>query len=215
MALPIRSALRSAGRYVFRNPRSLVTTLRHAAGFRVAVPLEALRWVVENTPPKKRSPTDVAIEARPPAVFVGATVDVMGTKLRAEGSIRVEELRVDSDEMRLSLRLSDVDMRVLGNSESPIAGLLKSGALDLARPGNLVSFLPKKPPALVDAKDDRLVIDLLRVPKIAANERLQRILQTLTPVVSVSALRTEGDFLILALRATPGGFPRALAAARV
>jgi hypothetical protein len=40
------------------------------------------------------------------------------------------------------------------------------------------------------------------------------VLQRLTPVMNVSALKTEGDYLIVALRATPAGFPRALAAAR-
>jgi len=34
-------------------------------------------------------------------------------------------------------------------------------------------------------------------------------------VVNVSALKTDGDFLIVALRATPMGVPRALTAARL
>ena len=51
-------------------------------------------------------------------------------------------------------------------------------------------------------------------PKFASNHRLRRLLSTLTPVVNVSALRTEDDFLILALRATPMGFGQAFQAAR-
>ena len=130
------------------------------------------------------------------------------------GAIKVDELRVHPDELRLQLRLSSVDMRVLDKSETPISGLIKSGALDLSKPGNLANFMPKKPPALIDARDDIIILDLMRVPKIANNLRLRRMLQRLTPVVNVSALKTEGDFLIVALRATPAGFPRALAAAR-
>lgn len=214
MALPIRSALRSAGRYVARHPLSVVRMARHAANLRVAVPLDAIRWVVTHTPPGKSTPTDVTIAARPPAINLGATVELMGTKLRASASIFVEELRVGTDEIRTTLRLADVDMKVLGNSDSPIGGLLKSGALDLSKPGNLVNFMPQKPPVLVDAQDDILVLDLMKVPKLANNERLRRILGTLTPVIGVSALRTDGDYLILALRATPTGVPRALSAAR-
>lgn len=212
MALPLQKALRSAGRYVVTNPLAVLRVARHAASLRVAVPLEALRWFVANTPPSKKSPTDVTITAQPPAIHVGATVELMGSKLRASGAVRVEELRVDADEIRLTLRLSDVEMRVLAGAETPISGLIKSGALDLTKPGNLVNFMPKKPPALVAAHDDVLVLDLMKVPKMGNNLTLRRVLQRLTPVLNVSALKTEGDFLILALRANPQGLPRVLAA---
>ena len=212
MALPIGSAIRSASRFVVRNPLSLIKVARHAANMRLAVPLDALRWFVANTPPSKKAPTDVTISARPPAVHVGVSVEMMNTKIRAEVTVEVDELRIDPDELRLKLRLSNMEMKLLGESDSPVAGLLKSGALDLSKPGNLVNFMPKKPDALVEARDDVLVIDLMKIPKIANNYRLRRILQRLTPVVNIAALRTDGDFLVVALRATPMGFPRALSA---
>lgn len=214
MALPLRAALRSAGRFVARNPVTLAKMARHALGLRVAVPLDALRWFIANTPPSKKAPTDVSITARPPAISVGASVDLMDTPVRASASIKIEELRIGPDEMRVTLRLSDVDMKLLSDSQTPVAGLIKSGALDLSKPGNLVNFMPKRPPVLIEAHDDVVVLDLMKNPKIAANDRMRRVLSTLTPVVNVSALKTEGDFLILALRATPLGFPRALNAAR-
>lgn len=214
MALPIRSALRSAGRYVMRNPTSLLRVARHAASLRVAVPLDALRWVIANTPPSKKAPQDVAITARPPAIHVAATVELMGSKVRASTAVTVEELRIHPDELHLRLRMSDTDMKMLDRSETPIAGLIRSGALDLSKPGNLAKFMPKKPPALVEAHDDILVLDLMQIPSLANNFRLRRVLQRLTPVVNIAALKTEGDFLILGLRANPAGVPRALAAAR-
>lgn len=214
MALPIRSALRSAGRYVTRKPLSVFQVARHAANLRLAVPLDALRWFVANTPPNKSAPSDVVITARPPAIHVAASFELMGSKIRASGAVRVEELRVHPDELRVLLRLADVDMKVLDHSETPIAGLIKSGALDLTKPGNLANYMPKKPPALVEARDDVIILDLMKVPKLASNFRLRKVLERLTPVVNVSALRTDGDFLVLALRATPMGFPRALAAPR-
>jgi hypothetical protein len=214
MALPIRSALRSASRFVVRNPFTMLKMARHAAGLRIAVPLDALRWFVSNTPPGKRSPTDVVISARPPAIHLAATIEMMGSQIRASAAIKVEELRIHPDELRVMLRLSSVEMKVLDQSETPIAGLIKSGALDLTKPGNLANFMPKKPPALVEAHDDVLVLDLMKVPKLATNFRMRKILERLTPVMNVSALHTDGDFLVLGLRATPMGFPRALAAAR-
>jgi hypothetical protein len=214
MALPIASALRSASRYALRNPLNMARMARHAFSMRMAVPLDALRWFVSNTPPGKKSPTDVTITAQPPAISVGATVELMGAKLRASSTIAVDELRVDASEIRLAIRLRDVDLQPLGKSDSPIVGLLKSGALDLSKPGNLVNFMPKKPAALVSARDDEIVIDLMKIPKFASNSRLRRMLSTVTPVVNVQAIRTDGDMLIVAFRATPFGFPKALQAAR-
>ena len=179
---------------------------------RIAVPLDAIRWFVANAPQSKKAPTDVSISARPPAIHVGATLELMGSKLRASSAVRVEELRIHPDELRLTLRLDDVDMRVLDKSQTPFYGLIKSGALDLSKPGNLANFMPQKPPALIEAHDDLLVLDLMKIPKIAKNQRLRQVLSRLTPVVNVSALRTDGDFLIVALKATPLGIPRALSA---
>ncbi len=210
MALPIRAALRSATRFALRNPMKLANIARHAMGMRVAIPLDALRWFVTNTPPGKNSPQDVTIVTRPPAICFGATVNLMGTVVRATASVRVDELRIHPDELRVALRITDVGMKLVGDSFTPVAGLIKSGALDLSKPGNLVNFMPKRPEILIEAHDDVVIIDLMKDPKLAGNFRLRKILQRLTPVVNVAALETNDDFLILALRATPFGVTKAL-----
>jgi hypothetical protein len=210
MALPLRAAFRSASRFVARNPFTMMKMARHALGMRMAIPLDALRWFVSNTPPGKSAPQDVTITTDPPAITLGASLDLMDTPVRATASIRVDELRIHPDELRLQLHLSNVSLKLLADSSTPVAGLIKSGALDLSKPGNLANFMPKKPAVLVEAHDDVIVLDLMKSPAIAGNFKLRRVLQRLTPVVNVAALRTEGDFLIVGLRATPLGFPRAL-----
>jgi hypothetical protein len=214
MALPLRAALRSAGRFIAKNPTTMLSMARHALGMRIAVPLDSLRWFISNTPPSQKAPQDVTITPRPPAIGIGATIDLMGTTVRAGASIRVDQIEVGDDKFRVTLRLSDVTMKVLGESFTPVAGLLKSGALDLSKPGNLAKFMPKRPAVLVEAHDDVIVLDLMQNPKFAANDRVRGLLGTVTPVIQVSGLSTEGDFLILQLRASPFGIPRALNAAR-
>lgn len=186
----------------------------HAVGLRVAVPLDAMRWFIANTPPSKRVPTDITIIAEPPAITVGATVDLMGTKVRASATVKVDELRVLPNELRVTIRLSNVDLKLIGESNTPVATLLKSGALDLSKPGNLVNYMPAKPEVLIEAHDDIIVLDLMKNPRFNENHRLRKLLSTLTPVVNVAALKTEDDFLILGLRATPMGFAQAFQAAR-
>ena len=214
MALPLRAALRSAGRFMVKNPTTMLSMARHALGMRIAVPLDALRWFIANTPPSKKAPQDVTITPRPPAIGLGATVDLMGTTVRAGASIRIDRIEVNEHKFLVTLRLSDVTMKVLGESFTPVAGLIKSGALDLSKPGNLAKFMPKKSPVLVEAHDDTIVIDLMQDPKFAENARVRGVIGTLTPVVQVSGMTTEGDFLILQLRASPFGLPRAINAAR-
>ena len=214
MALPIRAALRSAGRFIAKNPSAMFSIARHALGLRIAVPLDALRWFIANTPPGAKAPQDVTVMARPPAINVGASVDLMGTPVRASASIRIDELHVGPDQLKVKVKLSQVDLKLLGESFTPVAGLIKSGALDLSKPGNLANFMPKKPPVLVEAHDDLIVIDLMKDAKIRDNEKVHQVLSTLTPVVNVAGLSTDGDFLIIQIRATPLGVPRAINAAR-
>jgi hypothetical protein len=214
MALPLGAALRSAGRFALKNPATMLSMARHALGLRIAVPLDSLRWFIANTPPSKKAPQDVAITARPPAIAVGATVELMGTTVRASAAIKIDKLEVGAEQLRVTLRLSNVEMKVLGESLTPVAGLIKSGALDLSKPGNLAKFMPKRPDVLVEAHDDIIVLDLMKNPKIRSNPRVRGVIETLTPVVNVNGLTTEGDFLIIQLRASPFGLPRALNAAR-
>jgi hypothetical protein len=214
MALPLRAALRSAGRFVVKNPTTMLSMARHALGMRVAVPLDAIRWFIANTPPSRKAPQDVTLATKPPAISLGATIDLMGTTVRAGAAIRVDRIEIGEETFKVALRISDVTMKVLGESATPVAGLIKSGALDLSKPGNLAKFMPKRPAVLVEAHDDVVVLDLMQNPKFAANDRVRKLLGTVTPVLQVSSMTTDGDFLVLQLKASPFGLPRAFNAAR-
>ena len=209
----LTTAARSATSYLARNPQTLAQMARHAFGLRIAVPLDAIRWAVAQLPTRK-APTDIVISARPPAIHVGATVDLMGCKLRANSSVTVQKLYINSDEMRLTFRVSNLDLKVQGSQELPLAKMINSGALDLKRPANLLKFMPKKSPALVSADDDLFAVDLLKVDKLKENEVLRRVLSAVTPVLNIAAVGTEGDMLIVSLFASPGGIREAFAALR-
>ncbi|HSN98752.1 MAG TPA: hypothetical protein VLS89_10725, partial [Candidatus Nanopelagicales bacterium] len=122
---------------------------------------------------------------------------------------------VRPESIQLGIRIGDLKLDVLGDASSPLAGLLKSGALDLSKPGNLVNIIPKRPAVLVDAKDDRITLDLMKVPKVAANPQVSRTLRVLTPVLGVRAIKTKDDHLDVHLKASPAGLGAAIAAARV
>jgi hypothetical protein len=212
--LDARSLLNAAVDYIRRNPEELVRAAVNAAGLRFGVPLAALRYISSQAKLPRKAPQDIEIGSSPPALRVSLSVDAMGTPLRASAAIKVDEIDLSPEALRIGLKLSDVKLALIGDSNAPVATLIKSGALDLSKPGNLVKFLPKRPPAIVDAEEDRIVIDLMKVPAIAGNDVLRRALAIVTPVMNVRAVETDRDHLYVALRASPRGLPRAFAAIR-
>src|SRR3569623_602910 len=116
MALPLRAALRSAGRFMVKNPTTMLSMARHALGMRIAVPLDDLRWFIANTPPTKKAPQDVTVTPRHHAIGVGATIDLMGSTVRAGASIRSVRIVGAVGSFMVSLKLSVVTLMVLGES---------------------------------------------------------------------------------------------------
>jgi hypothetical protein len=212
--LDARALVSAAVDYVRKNPDELVRAAVNAAGLRFGVPLAALRWLSTQAKLPKKAPRDIDIGSAPPALRLSLSVDAMGTPVRASAAIRVDEIDLSPGAMRIGLRLSDVKLALLGDSETAVATLIKSGALDLSKPGNLVKVLPRRPAVVVDADEDRIVIDLLKVDAIASNARLRRALAIVTPVINIRTVETDRDHVYVALRASPRGLPRALAALR-
>lgn len=215
MPMPDKKVLlQKAGSYLKEHPEEILRAIRGAVGLRFGVPIDALRYLARELGGGKKAPKDVVIEAAPPGVRLGATVDAMGTTLRASLVVYVEDLSVSIDQILVVVRIAELSLNVLGDASSPLAGLLKSGALDLSKPGNLVAFMPKRPPALVDAKDDRLTLDLMKIPKLGENDKVKRAIEIVTPIVGIRAISSADDHIDVQLKADLTGVPAAIAAAR-
>jgi hypothetical protein len=207
-----RDALKAGAGYLRRNPKEILSVARGAAGLRLVVPLDALRWLVDKMPSKK-GPKDVVIGTAPPALSIGATSAIMGNSFRATSNIKIEDIQASTNELTVTLRVNGLKLEALGTQDSPMANLFK--AMDLSKPANLLNMMPGgRPPALIDASGDRFVIDLLKVPKIASNPLVRRMLEIVTPLVQIGEVRTEDDRLIVSLRIRSGGLTQALAAFR-
>ena len=208
-----RALLSAAVGYVRKNPDEVVRAAVNAATLRFGIPLAALRFLAAQATGRK-APKDIEIGASPPALRLAATVDAMGTAVRASAAIRIDEISITADSIRVGIRLADVKLTLVGESDAPIATLIKSGALDLSKPGNLVRHIPKRPAMIVEAGGDRVVLDLFKVPKIAKNARVRKFLSVITPVLGIRAIETDRDHLYVAFRASPAGLSRALEAIR-
>jgi len=210
----LKAVLEAGSKYLRDHPEELLRALRNLLALRFGVPLDALRFFAGRAGGKK-APKDVVLEAVPPGLRVGATVDLMGTPVRANATIFIERVSITPEELRFEIRLSNVSLKVADDApESPIAALLRSGALDLSKPGNLAAYMPKRPALLVEAKDDRVVLDLMRHPKIAKNQRAVRAIALLAPLLTVAGIESDLEHLDVSLRAFPDGLREAVGGLR-
>ncbi len=203
--------VRAGAKYLKDHPDEFMRAAVNAASGRVGVPVAALRFAAGEMPTGRKMPQDVELATVPPAIRFGASLDAMGTKVRASAAIKVDGVELSPDSIKVSIRVNDLNLKLLDeDSASPVALLIRSGVLDLSKPGNVVKHLPKKSPVIVEADGDRITIDLMKVPKIAANKNLQRALSIVTPLLGIRAIETDGEHLYVAFRATPAGLPAAL-----
>src|SRR5690606_13715375 len=144
----------------------------------------------------------------------GATGLLMGTTVRANTTLFVERIRASAEELRLEIRLEGTDLQVLGDADSPVAALIKSGALDLTKSGNLAAHLPKLNRLLGDSRENRLVIDLMKHPKIGKNRALRRAIGLVSAFVTVHGVEADDGHLDVVLRAFPRGVRGAARAVR-
>lgn len=201
----VRPVLEAVFAYLKDHPEELLRALRNALALRFGLPIDAFRWLAGRAN-GARAPRQVEIATIPPGVRVGASFDLMGTPLRASADLFIERVVIDEQQFLFEIRLANVRLNVEDDTvESALAALLRSGALDLSKPGNLVHYMPKRPPLLVEARDDRIVIDLMRHQKLAQNRVLKRWIARIAPLLTVSSIETEGGHLDVALRAFPDG----------
>ncbi|MEO0322560.1 MAG: hypothetical protein AAF447_06365 [Myxococcota bacterium] len=200
-----QAALGAARNYLRQNPDELGRAIRGALGLRVGLPISALRWAGRQAEASGKV-KDLKIDPVPPGLKVAASVDPMATPLRASAVVFIDRVVFNEDELTVALRLEDISLKLNGDAETPVAALIKSGALDLSNPGTLIGYLPKRSPVIAEAKDNRIVLDLMRDPKIGKNPIVRHAVAALTSFVTLHSVQTDSGHVDVAFRSFPSGF---------
>lgn len=208
----IGTLIKSAGKYTASHPRLLGDIARHAFGGRLAIPLDILRWAASKVPDKQAK--DLTVLAQPPALGVGATANLMGTELRIDAAIYFESIEASNDSLKVTFTVGDLRASVLNNLQGNLAKMLASGVLNLKKPAQMLNMVGKKPPFIIEAKDDRFVVEVMKIGKLAQNPRVQKLLAAVTPVVKIVEVRTEDDLLVIGLNLSPSRILEAFSALR-
>ena len=199
--------------YLRTHPEEIGRAVRSALGLRFGVPLAALRWLGQQAE-RSGKVENFQIDSVPPGLRLSGDVDLMNTPIRAGAVIFVERVVFNDEELTVALRLEEVSLKLNGESESPIAALIKSGALDLSNPGTLVNFMPNRSPVLAEANGNRIVLDLMRDPNIGKNPLVRRAVSLLTSFVTLHGIETDKKHLDVAFRALPTGLGGAVRSVR-
>ena len=205
-----QKAFSAASDYLLRNPAELSRAFLNLIGLRAGLPVDALRWLMDRAAEGGRV-TDPVITEVPPGLRVTASVDLMKTPVRASSVVFIDRVTIDPSQIRMEVRLEEIWMEVIGEAQTPVAALLRSGALDLSQPGELAKHMDL-PPVVVEAKGNKVVIDLMKEPRIAENHAVQRALALVTPVVTLGGIQADEEHLTMVFRPLPQGlFPAARA----
>jgi len=185
----------AAAGFLYRNPSEFVRTARDLVGSRLSIPLPALRWLAEHAIPRNLFPIGLTVDVEPPYLRLGAQLDAMGTGVRASVTVGIERLKIAADSVTLGVRLTNIELALAGESNSPLAVLIRSGALDLSRPGDLVAAIPMRPEIIVDAQGDLIVLDFLKLPVVSSNPSARIAAAVLSSVVRIDGIEADDQYL--------------------
>lgn len=208
-----QETVNAVGAYLRSHPEELGRALRSALGLRFGVPLAALRWLGAQAE-RAGKVEDFNIDSVPPGLRLSGNVEMMSTPIRASAIIYVERVLFNEEELTVALRFEEVALKLNGDSETPMAALIKSGALDLTNPGTLVAYMPGRSPILAEANGNRIVLDLMRDPKIGKNPLVRRAVSLLTSFVTLHGVEADPKHLDIAFRALPIGLGGAVRSIR-
>ena len=198
-----RRAVESMVRYLTARPDEITRFIRSGLGMRLGVPLAAFRWILDEL--TKDAGLDAELGVDPPGLTFAATVERMGTRMRIRSALFVQDIDIDDHQIRLTVRMENLHIDVLSDAKTQLSALLRSGALDLSRPGDLVAELPDLPPVVVHAAGNRIELDLMRSPRFD-DARLRELVGVLSSLVTVKDIRTErSEHVDVSLRTLPRG----------
>ncbi len=208
-----QAALDAARDYLRRNPDELGRAVRNALGLRVGVPIVALRWLARQAE-KPGKLEDIVIDSVPPGLKIAASVDAMKTPLRISATLFIDRIIFTEEELTLAIRVENIGLKLVGEARTPLAAIIKSGALNLDNIGTLLGYMPDRPVIIAEANENRLVLDLMRDPKIGRNPLTRRIVAVLTSFVTLYGVQSDSSHLDVSFRALPSGLRGAARAVR-
>jgi len=183
--------------------------LRLAAGAlagRISIPLSLLReWVARMS-----GKATINLEPAGPGLRVRGEARALGAPIAFGARIDAQGVHVEGERRTIRLTLSEVDLSTPDDAPGPLADAIRGGMIDTQNPGTLVGNMMSLPDFIVEAEDRTVVVDLMRIPALAKDERVRTAVAAATSYLCIKDIRVSEDAIDLQLALLPGGPKQAL-----
>ncbi len=187
-------------------------TLGNLVRGRIPIPLSLLRAQAAKLADK----VDLSLTAESPGLRLRGRAEALGAPIDFSLRIDVSGIEVRGEERTVRLRLTDVELSTSEDAPGPLAEAIRAGKIDTSQPASLLGNMTSRPPYVLEAEGDTVVIDLMRVPALAQDERLASIAGAATSILGVRDVVVDENAVGIRLSLLPGGAKEAaMSAARL
>jgi hypothetical protein len=186
-------------------PAQALRLLRRALGGRISIPLTVLRERLARPSEK------VSLEIGPasPGLRVRGRAYALGAAIGFAARVDADGVYVDGVRRTVRIRLSEVELSTDADAPGPLADAIRTGLIDTKNPATLIGNMVSLPEMVVSAEGQYLIVDLMKVPALQRNERLQAALAAVSSYLCVTGIQVSGDAIELQLGLLPGGVKEA------
>ena len=172
-----------------------------ALGGRVSIPLSVVRGRLAALGDK----VALRVETLDPGLELAGSANALGAPIRFSARVDADGIHVEGEARTVSIRLSQVELSTDDDAPGPLADAIRNGMIDTNNPATLMSNMMPLPPMITRAEGQEIVIDLMKVPQVGANETLRTAIAVGTSYLCISGIEFDKDAIVLRLGLLPGG----------
>lgn len=175
--------------------------LTETLGGRISIPLSSIRSRLVGMSEK----VALEISAASPGLHLEGDAHALGAPISFSARVDADGVHVDGTSRTVRVRLSDVILSTTDDAPGPLADAIRGGMIDTKNPATLIGNMISVPEMIVSAAGQDVLIDLMKVPAIARDARLQAAMAAATSYLCVTGIEFSDDALQLQLGLFPGG----------
>jgi len=196
-AVPVKNSTRRIG----LDPAHVLRLAAEALVGRLSIPLSLLReWAARMS-----GKAEISLEPASPGLRVRGEAHALGAPISFSARIDADGVRVEGEERTVRLTLSEVEVSTPDDAPGPLADAIRGGMIDTRNPATLVGNMMSLPDFIVKADGQTVVIDLMRIPALAKDQRVRMAFATATSYLCIKNIHVSEGSVDLRLALLPGG----------
>jgi hypothetical protein len=172
-----------------------------ALGGRICIPLSSIRGRLARLSEK----VALEIETESPGLRIRGEANALGAPIAFAARVDADGVQVEGERRTVRIRLSEADLSTTDDAPGPLAEAIRTGMIDTKHPATLIGNMISLPEMVVSAEGQDVVIDLMKIPAIQADENLRAAIAAATSYLCVTGIQTSDDAVELQLGLLPGG----------